>query len=58
MISMGTASVTGVDVQPQIGYQWVFDNGFSIGVGAGISLLELATGHIGLTYSLPIGIAW
>jgi hypothetical protein len=58
--TLGTSygSVTSVDLQPQIGYQWVFDGGFTIGVGVGLSVSQLAAGQPPMTFTLPMGIAW
>lgn len=52
------ASGVSVDLQPQAGWQWVSDNGFTIGVGAGISLVSLASMQPAYTLVIPIGFAW
>ncbi|HVE85559.1 MAG TPA: hypothetical protein VND93_22050, partial [Myxococcales bacterium] len=47
-----------IDLQPQVGYQWVFGNGLTLGVGAGLSVAALVAGHPPLTIQIPIGFAW
>jgi hypothetical protein len=46
------------DLQPQAGYQWVLGNGFTVGVGAGLSIRSLVLGTFPVTVMVPIGFAW
>ncbi|HEY8212016.1 MAG TPA: hypothetical protein VIG99_31255 [Myxococcaceae bacterium] len=47
-----------IEVQPQLGYQWILDNGFTIGLGAGYSLSSSVEGQNGFTFMVPVGYAW
>jgi len=57
-LTAGAVSVTAVDLQPQLGYQWVFDSGFSVGLGVGLSVDQLMRQQFPLTFVLPLGVAW
>ncbi|HVE85560.1 MAG TPA: hypothetical protein VND93_22055 [Myxococcales bacterium] len=59
-MTRGTSSsgLVSLDLQPQLGYQWVTEGGFTIGVGGGISLAALAGGQPSFTFQVPIGFAW
>jgi hypothetical protein len=47
-----------IDLQPQLGYQWVTKSGFTIGVGLGLSAVALATGQAPVTFVVPVGFTW
>ncbi|HEY8210536.1 MAG TPA: hypothetical protein VIG99_23800 [Myxococcaceae bacterium] len=46
------------DLQPQLGYQWVHQNGLTIGVGVGLSVNALANRQFPVTLQVPVGFAW
>jgi hypothetical protein len=58
LVATGYSGAIGVDLQPQLGYQWVLDNGFTIGVGGGLSIGQLAAGKPSFSFQVPIGYAW
>ncbi|HEY8208328.1 MAG TPA: hypothetical protein VIG99_12650 [Myxococcaceae bacterium] len=47
-----------LDLQPQLGWQWVHDSGFTIGIGTGVSLASIASQRFPLVFSVPVGFAW
>ena len=57
---LASSSVGGIsfDLQPQVGYQWILENGFTIGLGGGLSLGALMNAQPALTWQVPIGFAW
>lgn len=46
------------DVSIGGGYRWLFDNGFSVGVGGGLNLVSIATGGFPVYLSVPLGYAF
>jgi len=57
-LSSGYLSATAVDLQPQLGYQWIFNGGFTVGLGVGVSIDQLVREQFPLTFVLPLGVAW
>ncbi|HVE81903.1 MAG TPA: dickkopf-related protein [Myxococcales bacterium] len=62
MVQVGTAAgvqATAVvwDVQPQVGYTWMWD-GFTLGVGGTFSFYSLLSGGYGVGLIVPVGFSW
>jgi len=56
--TVASTAVAAADFQGQLGYQWVSDNGFTFGLGAGVSFVALSAGTFPLAIVAPLGFAW
>jgi len=58
LASAESRSGVGFDLTPEVGYQWIFDNGLTLSAGVGLSLTALTSKQFPIVVLAPVGFAW